>query len=32
MGSSPPRISSKVDVWALGVIFYQVTYTDTQCP
>lgn len=25
MGSSPPRISSKVDVWALGVIFYQVT-------
>lgn len=25
MGSSPPRISSKVDVWALGVIFYQVS-------
>lgn len=23
-GDAPPRISSKVDVWSLGVIFYQV--------
>jgi len=30
MGSSPPRISSKVDVWALGVIFYQVRRTCTH--
>ena len=32
MGSSPPRISSKVDVWALGVIFYQVRYAKLICP
>jgi len=26
MGSSPPKISSKVDVWSAGVIFYQILY------
>lgn len=26
MGSTPPRISSKVDVWALGVIFFQMMF------
>lgn len=26
MGSTPPRISSKVDVWALGVIFFQMLF------
>ena len=25
VGKSPPKISSKVDVWSVGVIFYQVT-------
>jgi len=25
-GDSPPRISSKVDVWSLGVIFFQMLY------
>mmetsp|Transcript_22523 Transcript_22523/g.32905 ORF Transcript_22523/g.32905 Transcript_22523/m.32905 type:complete len:726 (+) Transcript_22523:104-2281(+) len=25
-GDSPPRISNKVDVWSLGVIFYQMLY------
>ncbi len=25
-GDEPPRISSKVDIWSLGVIFYQVIY------
>jgi serine/threonine protein kinase len=25
-GSMPPRISSKVDVWSAGVIFYQMLY------
>ena len=25
-GDEPPRISSKVDVWSLGVIFYQMLY------
>lgn len=24
-GDEPPRISSKVDIWSLGVIYYQVT-------
>eukprot|EP00961_Rhodomonas_salina_P190912 2575980-Rhodomonas_salina.1 len=24
VGSTPPKISSKVDVWSAGVIFYQV--------
>ena len=28
-GDSPPRISSKVDVWSVGVIFYQVMPTLT---
>jgi tousled-like kinase len=26
MGGGGPRISSKVDVWSLGVIFYQMIY------
>eukprot|EP01138_Halocafeteria_seosinensis_P006290 gb/GECG01006431.1/.p1 GENE.gb/GECG01006431.1/~~gb/GECG01006431.1/.p1 ORF type:complete len:499 (+),score=59.41 gb/GECG01006431.1/:1-1497(+) len=26
VGSSPPRISDKVDVWSVGVIFYQMLY------
>ena len=26
VGSSPPKISSKVDVWSAGVIFYQMLY------
>ena len=26
VGSSPPRISDKVDVWSIGVIFYQMLY------
>lgn len=25
-GSSAPRISSKVDVWSVGIIFYQMLY------
>lgn len=25
-GPNPPRISSKVDVWSAGVIFYQMLY------
>lgn len=25
-GPTPPRISSKVDVWSVGVIFYQMLY------
>ena len=25
-GDAPPRISSKVDVWSLGVIFYQMLF------
>lgn len=25
-GSGPPRISSKVDVWSVGVIFYQMIF------
>ena len=25
-GSNPPKISSKVDVWSVGVIFYQCLY------
>ena len=25
-GKQPPRISSKVDVWSVGVIFYQLLY------
>ncbi|CAM9966466.1 unnamed protein product, partial [Discosporangium mesarthrocarpum] len=25
-GKTPPRISSKVDVWSLGVIFFQMLY------
>lgn len=28
MGSAPPRISSKVDVWSVGVIFYQCLYGE----
>jgi len=26
MGSTPPKISSKVDVWSAGVIFYQMLF------
>lgn len=26
MGKNPPKISSKVDVWSVGVIFYQCLY------
>ncbi|MES1901944.1 MAG: Serine/threonine-protein kinase tousled-like 2, partial [Paramarteilia canceri] len=25
-GSRPPKISSKVDVWSVGIIFYQILY------
>ena len=30
-GSTPVRISSKVDVWSVGVIFYQVSGCDVCC-
>lgn len=26
VGHNPPKISSKVDVWSVGVIFYQCLY------
>ncbi|XP_027885335.1 serine/threonine-protein kinase tousled-like 2 isoform X2 [Xiphophorus couchianus] len=26
MGEDPPKISNKVDVWSVGVIFYQILY------
>ena len=26
VGDAPPQISSKVDVWAVGVMFYQMLY------
>ena len=26
VGKTPPKISSKVDIWSLGVIFYQCLY------
>ncbi|EDO28073.1 predicted protein, partial [Nematostella vectensis] len=26
VGKEPPKISSKVDVWSVGVIFYQMLY------
>lgn len=26
IGNTPPKISSKVDVWSVGVIFYQCLY------
>lgn len=26
VGKQPPKISSKVDVWSVGVIFYQCLY------
>lgn len=26
IGKNPPKISSKVDVWSVGVIFYQCLY------
>lgn len=26
MGKAPPKISSKVDVWSVGVIFFQCLY------
>lgn len=26
LGKTPPKISSKVDIWSLGVIFYQCLY------
>lgn len=34
VGKEPPKISNKVDVWSVGVIFYQCLYGrkvgDTQ--
>lgn len=27
-GSRPPRISTKVDVWSAGVIFYQMLFGE----
>lgn len=26
IGKQPPKISSKVDVWSVGVIFYQMLF------
>lgn len=26
VGRTPPKITSKVDVWSIGVIFYQMLY------
>ncbi len=26
VGKTPPKISSKVDIWSVGVIFYQCLY------
>lgn len=26
VGKEPPKISNKVDVWSVGVIFYQCLY------
>ena len=29
--NGPPKISSKVDVWSVGVIFYQCIYGKRVC-
>lgn len=37
VGKEPPKISNKVDVWSVGVIFYQCLYgrkvrkEESQC-
>jgi len=31
IGKNPPKISSKVDVWSVGVIFYQCLYGKKVC-
>lgn len=31
LGKNPPKISSKVDVWSVGVIFYQCLYGKKVC-
>jgi tousled-like kinase len=31
VGKIPPKISSKVDIWSLGVIFYQCLYGKKVC-
>lgn len=31
VGHNPPKISSKVDVWSVGVIFYQCLYGRRVC-
>lgn len=31
VGKTPPKISSKVDVWSVGVIFYQCLYGKKVC-
>jgi tousled-like kinase len=31
-GSEAPRISSKVDVWSAGIIFFQVPHHTTSYP
>src|SRR6218665_3494791 len=34
VGKEPPKISSKVDVWSVGIIFYQCLYgkkVHSQC-
>ena len=31
VGKTPPKISSKVDVWSIGVIFYQCLYGKKVC-
>lgn len=31
VGKNPPKISSKVDVWSVGVIFYQCLYGKKVC-
>lgn len=33
VGKEPPKISNKVDVWSVGVIFFQCLYgRKVQCP
>ncbi len=31
VGKTPPKISSKVDIWSVGVIFYQCLYGKKVC-
>ncbi len=31
VGQEPPKISSKVDVWSVGIIFYQCLYGKKVC-